>query len=99
MAAAADRTVRPKSTLRGRPATRTPKEAGNRTLVTGVELLVAVSRMKDTATLTQIAQRTGMQISRAYRYLAALNETGLLQHDPTTGKYDLGPVAIELGMA
>ena len=99
MPAAADNLVRPKSPLRGRPATRTSKEAGNRTLVTGVELLVAVSRMKQPATLTQIAQHTGMQISRAYRYLTALNETGLLQHDPTTGKYDLGSIAIELGMA
>jgi DNA-binding IclR family transcriptional regulator len=99
MATAADNIVRPKSLLRGRPATRPSKEVGNRTLVTGVELLVAVSRMKEAATLTQIAQHTGMQISRAYRYLAALNETGLLQHDPTTGKYELGPVAIELGMA
>src|SRR5258706_9906817 len=92
-------TVRPKSLLRGRPSTRAPKEAGNRTLVTGVELLLAVSRMNESATLTQIAQRTGMQISRAYRYLTALNQTGLLHHDPATGKYDLGHAAIELGMA
>jgi DNA-binding IclR family transcriptional regulator len=91
--------IRPKSQLRGRPSTRASKEAGNRTLVTGVELLLALSRMNDPATLTQIAQRTGMQITRAYRYLTALNQTGLLRHDPATGKYDLGPAAIELGMA
>ena len=99
MAVATKSLTRPKSLLRGRPSTRSPKEAGNRTLVTGVELLLALSRMNDAATLTQIAQRTGMQISRAYRYLTALNQTGLLRHDETTGKYDLGPAAIELGMA
>jgi DNA-binding IclR family transcriptional regulator len=91
--------VRPKGLLRGRPSTRPTKEVGNRTLVTGVELLMTVSRMRDPATLTQIAQRTGMQISRTYRYVTALHQTGLLSHDPGTGKYDLGPAAIELGMA
>jgi DNA-binding IclR family transcriptional regulator len=28
-----------------------------------------------------------------------LHQTGLLRHDPATGMYDLGPAAIELGMA
>jgi DNA-binding IclR family transcriptional regulator len=92
-------TVRRKSSLPGRPGTRDPMEAGNRTIVIGVRLLQAVSRMNGPATLTEIAQRTGMSISRAYRYLTSLTQTGLLRHEPETGKYDLGPAAIELGLA
>ncbi len=74
-------------------------DAGNRTIVIGVRLLQAVSRMNGPATLTEIAQRTGMSVSRAYRYLTSLTQTGLLQHELETGKYDLGPAAIELGIA
>jgi DNA-binding IclR family transcriptional regulator len=92
-------TIRRKSSLPGRPGTRDPADAGNRTIVIGVRLLQAVSRMNGPATLTEIAQRTGMSISRAYRYLTSLTQTGLLTHELETGKYDLGPAAIELGIA
>lgn len=91
--------VRRKSSLPGRPGTRDPMDAGNRTIVIGVRLLQAVSRMNGPATLTEIAQRTGMSVSRAYRYLTSLTQTGLLRHEIETGKYDLGPAAIELGIA
>lgn len=91
--------VRRKSSLPGRPGTRDPMDAGNRTIVIGVRLLQAVSRMNGPATLTEIAQRTDMSISRAYRYLTSLTQTGMLSHEPETGKYDLGPAAIELGIA
>ena len=92
-------TVRRKSSLPGRPGTRDPMDAGNRTIVIGVRLLQAVSRMNGPATLTEIATRTGMSVSRAYRYLTSLTQTGLLRHEIETGKYDLGPAAIELGIA
>ena len=91
--------LRRKSALPGRPGTRDPMDAGNRTIVIGVRLLQAVSRMNGPATLTEIAQSTGMSISRAYRYLTSLTQTGMLRHEPETGKYDLGPAAIELGIA
>lgn len=99
MAQVSTATVRRKSSLPGRPGTRDPMDACNRTIVIGVRLLQAVSRMNGPATLTEIAQRTGMSISRAYRYLTSLTQTGLLQHELETGKYDLGPAAIELGLA
>lgn len=99
MAQGSNGAVRRKSSLPGRPGTRDPMDAGNRTIVIGVRLLQAVSRMNGPATLTEIAQRTGMSISRAYRYLTSLTQTGLLQHELETGKYDLGPAAIELGLA
>jgi DNA-binding IclR family transcriptional regulator len=92
-------TTRRKSSLRGRPSTRDPLDAGNRTILIGVRLLQAVARMREPATLTEIAQRTDMSVSRAYRYLTSLAQTGFLQQDPSTGKYDLGPAAIELGTA
>jgi DNA-binding IclR family transcriptional regulator len=92
-------TVRKKTSLRGRPSTRDPLDAGNRTILIGVRLLQSVARMREPATLTEIAQRTDMSVSRAYRYLTSLAQTGFLQQDPATGKYDLGSAAIELGTA
>ncbi|MGE5538036.1 MAG: IclR family transcriptional regulator [Gemmatimonas sp.] len=91
--------TRRKTSLRGRPSTRDPIDAGNRTILIGVKLLQAVAQMREPATLTEISQRTEMSVSRAYRYLTSLAQTGFLQQDPATGKYDLGPAAIELGIA
>jgi DNA-binding IclR family transcriptional regulator len=91
--------TRRKTSLRGRPSTRDPLDAGNRTILIGVRLLQAVARMREPATLTEIAQHTDMSVSRAYRSLTSLAQTGFLQQDPATGKYDLGPAAIELGTA
>jgi DNA-binding IclR family transcriptional regulator len=91
--------TRTKTSLRGRPSTRDPIDAGNRTILIGVKLLQAVAQMREAATLTEIAQRTDMSISRAYRYLTSLTQTGFLQQEPSTGKYDLGPASIELGLA
>jgi DNA-binding IclR family transcriptional regulator len=91
--------TRRKTSLRGRPTTRDPLDAGNRTILIGVKLLQAVAQMREAATLTEIAQRTEMSISRAYRYLTSLTQTGFLQQEAATGKYDLGPASIELGLA
>ena len=91
--------MRQKKALRGRPNTRDPLDAGNRTILIGVKLLQTVAQMREPATLTQIAQHTAMSTSRAYRYLTSLTQTGFLQQEPATGKYDLGPASIELGIA
>lgn len=48
---------------------------------------------------TEIAQRSGMSVSTAHRYCAALRKAGLLRYDPATGRYGLGGGCIELGLA
>jgi len=48
---------------------------------------------------TDIAQLSGMSVSTAHRYCAALRKTGLLRYDPATGRYGLGGGCIELGLA
>lgn len=49
--------------------------------------------------LKEIAQRSGMAPSKAYRYIVSYVATGLLRQDPATGRYDLGPFCLELGLA
>jgi DNA-binding IclR family transcriptional regulator len=75
------------------------KSPGNSTIVVGIKVLLEVSRMSGPASLSEIKVAAGMSASRAYRYLVSLTETGLLQQDPENGKYDLGPTAIEIGIA
>jgi len=48
---------------------------------------------------TDIAQLSGMSVSTAHRYCAALRKAGLLRYDPATGRYGLGGGCIELGLA
>jgi DNA-binding IclR family transcriptional regulator len=91
--------TRRKTSLRGRPSTRDPLDAGNRTILIGLKLLQAVAQMRQSATLTEIAQRSEMSVSRVYRYLTSLTQAGFLQQEAATGKYDLGPASIELGLA
>lgn len=83
----------------GRPSLRSPEEASNRTIGVGLQLLQAMARMDAPATLTEIAQTAGMSVTRTSRYLMSLTLNHFLQLDRTTGEYDLGPAAIELGMA
>lgn len=40
-----------------------------------------------------------MATSNVYRYLVSFGEAGMISQDPVTGKYDLGPLAIQLGLA
>jgi DNA-binding IclR family transcriptional regulator len=84
---------------RGRPARLTPSDAGNRTVLIGIELLKTVARAREPITLTQIARESGMLPSRAHRYVASLKQAGFLRQDAESGKYDVGPAAIELGLS
>ncbi len=47
--------------------------------------------------LTQVSGDSGLQPSKAHRYLVSLVRTGLASQSPTSGLYDLGPAARRLG--
>ena len=73
------------------------------TSIQSVERAVALLRLflPNVASLgpTDIAQLSGMSVSTAHRYCAALRKAGLLRYDPATGRYGLGGGCIELGLA
>lgn len=87
------RTPRP---ARGRRGARSP---GNTTIATGARLLKVVASFDGPATLTRIAAAADMLPSRAYRYLRGLCDAGLLEQESGTGRYDLGPETLNLGLA
>lgn len=71
---------------------------GNRSVVVGVHLLKKIAAIEGPATLGEIAAAAEMSASRTHRYLAGLIQTGLVEQDPNTGRYELGSTIVELGL-
>jgi DNA-binding IclR family transcriptional regulator len=49
--------------------------------------------------LREIAKATGMSTSKVHRYLVSFGAAGMVKQDQESGRYDLGPVSVELGFA
>jgi DNA-binding IclR family transcriptional regulator len=49
--------------------------------------------------LREVANAAGMSASKARRYLLSFERIGLVSQDPETAYYELGPLAIRLGLA
>ena len=49
--------------------------------------------------LKEVASRAAMSASSAYLYLSSFINVGLAIQDPLSGKYGLGPYAVQLGLA
>jgi DNA-binding IclR family transcriptional regulator len=84
--------------------TETVEEKGGRrrgiqSVEIGLRLLQSVSALGVPSSLSAISQACGMAAPQAHRYLQSLIATGMARQDPGTGRYDLGPAAIKLGLA
>jgi DNA-binding IclR family transcriptional regulator len=73
-------------------------EYGNRSVVAGFTLLTALASIGHAAALSEVAAAVKMTASRTHRFLAGLQKVGAVVQDPVSGKYDLGPGLIELGV-
>jgi DNA-binding IclR family transcriptional regulator len=61
-------------------------------------VLLALEEGRGPMSLTQIAVASGMQPSKAHRYLVSLGRIGLVARSPSSGLYDLGPSIRRLGI-
>lgn len=78
---------------------RTPRTAaGNRSVVVGVHLLKTIAGLQAPASLGEIAKAAELSASRTHRFLAGLIQTGLVEQNANTGRYDLGATIVELGL-
>lgn len=67
---------------------------------TGVRVLEAlISCPGGCAPLRDIAAAAAMSRSQAHRYLLAYINTGLVQQEPSDGRYSLGPMALKVGLS
>jgi len=61
-------------------------------------LLQALTKAPGPLSLSTLAKSAGMPAAKAHRYLVSLIRVGLVEQDATTGQYDLGALALELGL-
>lgn len=73
--------------------------SGIQSIEVGSQLLVALTRAMRAMALGDLARAAGMHPSKAHRYLVSLQRVGAVSQDPLTGRYELGPFALRLGLA
>jgi len=77
-----------------------PKSShGVQSLEIGVCVLKVLVESGSAMMLKEIAAAADMHPSKAHRYLVSLVRSGLVEQDHENLKYDLGPLAIPLGLA
>lgn len=71
---------------------------GVQSLEIGMTILQAISSGHRSMMLKDIAAAADMPASKVHRYLVSLVRSGLVEQDPMTSRYDLGPFALSLGL-
>src|SRR3954468_12283091 len=61
-------------------------------------LLRALSEAAGPARLADLARATRMPSAKVHRYMVSLIRAGLVEQDPGTSRYDLGPLALRTGI-
>ncbi len=71
---------------------------GVQSLEVGMSLLKAMVGGQRAMMLKDIAAAADMPASKAHRYLVSLIRSGLVEQDPLSSRYTLGPFALNLGL-
>lgn len=75
-----------------------PARAGIQSVEVAAGLLHALLEGGEALRLADLARRAGMPSAKAHRYLVSLIRAGLAAQHPISGRYDLGPLALRLGL-
>ncbi|MDO8700013.1 MAG: IclR family transcriptional regulator [Rhodoferax sp.] len=73
--------------------------AGIQSVEVGFGLLDVLARAGGPLMLRDLAATAGMSAAKAHRYLVSFQRLGLVVQDAATTLYDLGPAALQLGLA
>nr|WP_315463212.1 IclR family transcriptional regulator [uncultured Rhodoferax sp.] len=71
---------------------------GVQSLEIGIRILRAISSGHRSMMLKDIAANADMPASKVHRYMVSLMRSGLVEQDPLSSRYDLGPFALTLGL-
>lgn len=71
---------------------------GIQSIEVGGQLLLALAHLGRPSPLKDLAREAGMNGAKAHPYLVSFGKIGLIQQDPRTGYYGLGPLALQLGL-
>ncbi|MDO5103499.1 MAG: IclR family transcriptional regulator [Lautropia sp.] len=72
---------------------------GIQSIEVGGALLQALARRGTPMMLKDLAFEAGMPAAKAHPYLVSFGKLGLVEQDPLTGRYRLGPFALQMGLA
>ena len=75
------------------------ERAGIQSVEVGYALLDALTRARGPLMLKDLAAGADMSAAKAHRYLVSFQRLGLVAQDARTARYDLGPAALQLGLA
>lgn len=65
----------------------------------GIQLMRVLARQRGPVSLKSAAAAAGMHPSKAHRYLVSLIASGMAEQVEGSGRYRLGPVALEIGLS
>jgi DNA-binding IclR family transcriptional regulator len=74
-------------------------QQGIQSIEVGVRLLEVLARARGSMMLRDLAAAADMAPAKAHRYLVSFGRMGLVEQHPETGRYDLGPFALHLGLS
>jgi DNA-binding IclR family transcriptional regulator len=72
---------------------------GIQSIEIGNRLIVALAEASAPLMLRDLAKSARMPPSKAHRYLVSFARVGLVAQEAESGRYDLGPLALQLGLA
>jgi DNA-binding IclR family transcriptional regulator len=72
---------------------------GIQSIEVGGTLLKALAADGRALSLGDLARRAGMSAAKAHPYMVSFGTLGLVEQEPATGRYALGPFALQLGLA
>jgi DNA-binding IclR family transcriptional regulator len=75
-----------------------PGQRGIQSIEVGGQLLHALAHQGRAMPLKDLAAAAGMAAAKAHPYLVSLGKIGLVEQDRASGRYGLGPLALQLGL-
>jgi DNA-binding IclR family transcriptional regulator len=73
-------------------------QRGIQSVEVGGQLLLALAHAGRPMALKDLAREAGMAPAKAHPYLVSFGKLGLIEQDADSGRYGLGPLALQLGL-
>jgi DNA-binding IclR family transcriptional regulator len=84
--------------IRRNRASPASERAGVQSVVVAARVLKALAAHGGMATLKELAAAAAMPRAKVHRYLGSLRAGGLVAQNPETGRYEIGPAAVTIGL-
>jgi DNA-binding IclR family transcriptional regulator len=84
------------------PSAKAPREDSQRSIQSvefGFRLIRCLEEASGPLSLKELSARAGMAASKAHLYLVSFRRVGMVVQEESSGRYTLGPYALQLGLA